>query len=289
MRGDESGFTGNLTVYDIELTLTPRPGLIIGGEYKNGRTHLHEVLGQESSWNGYMVMAHFDFNDVAGITGRYDYFTREAFRAIQSGGTRSVQIGSGRTGSQDIGLLARQIDYRGRLRNTCAAVHDDVHDLAVPGRYGFDVVYRNSVLRRRDARTQHGSSEGLYDLEAYAVVRHPDSYRPPLADHELRHVSRSFQNEGIGAGKQALHHAVRRIGDVLRVPGEVFQVGTDETERLPGGRLLDLVDPVDGLAVEYVATQSINRVGRIDDYAAPVQCFDDPVDMPFLGVFGVEM
>ena len=90
MRGDESGFTGNLTVYDIDLTLTPRPDLIIGGEYNNGRTDLDEVLEQESSWNGYMVMAHFDFNDVVGITGRYDYFTREVesnFPSLQTGST----------------------------------------------------------------------------------------------------------------------------------------------------------------------------------------------------------
>ncbi|MXY97619.1 MAG: outer membrane beta-barrel protein [Gemmatimonadetes bacterium] len=77
MRGDESGFTGNLTVYDIDLTLTPTPGLLIGGEYNNGRTDLDEVLEQESSWNGYMVMVHYSVNDVMGITGRYDYFTRE--------------------------------------------------------------------------------------------------------------------------------------------------------------------------------------------------------------------
>ena len=76
MRGNEKGFVGNLTVYDIDLTLTPNPRLIIGGEYNNGRTDLEEI-NAENSWNGYMVMMHYSLTDVMGLTGRYDRFTRE--------------------------------------------------------------------------------------------------------------------------------------------------------------------------------------------------------------------
>ena len=82
MRGNEKGFVGNLTVYDIDLTLTPTPRLIIGGEYNNGRTDLDEFLKQETSWNGYMVMAHYSLTDVMGLTGRYDYFSRETSSSI---------------------------------------------------------------------------------------------------------------------------------------------------------------------------------------------------------------
>ena len=80
MKGDESGFTGNLTVYDIDLTLTPSSRLLIGGEFNSGSTNLDDVKelrDSRSSWNGYMVMVHFSVNDVLGITGRYDYFTWE--------------------------------------------------------------------------------------------------------------------------------------------------------------------------------------------------------------------
>ncbi|MYH19723.1 MAG: outer membrane beta-barrel protein, partial [Gemmatimonadetes bacterium] len=63
----------NLTVYDIDLTLTPAPGLIIGGEYNYGRREL-EIWDSETKWNGYMVMAHYSLTDVMGLTGRYDYF-----------------------------------------------------------------------------------------------------------------------------------------------------------------------------------------------------------------------
>lgn len=96
MRGDEEGLVGNLTVYDVDLTLTPAPGLIIGGEYNNGSTDLDDVLEKESSWNGYMVMAHYSVNDVLGITGRYDYFTREVESNYPSAG-----VSTRRSGAQD--------------------------------------------------------------------------------------------------------------------------------------------------------------------------------------------
>ena len=87
MRGDEKGLVGNLTVYDIDLTLTPAPRLLIGGEYNRGRTELEEV-DVENSWNGFMVMAHYSLTDVMGLTGRYDRFTRDvsgAYSARRSG------------------------------------------------------------------------------------------------------------------------------------------------------------------------------------------------------------
>lgn len=89
MRGDEKGLVGNLTVYDIDLTLTPAPELVIGGEYNNGKTELDEV-NAENSWNGYMVMAHYRLTDVMGLTGRYDRFNREISR-----------IAARRSGAQD--------------------------------------------------------------------------------------------------------------------------------------------------------------------------------------------
>ena len=87
------GLTGNLTVYDIDLTLTPSPGLIIGGEYNNGKTDLDEI-DVENSWNGYMVMAHYDFNDVVGLTGRYDRFNREISSSLSSlgGGADPLEL-----------------------------------------------------------------------------------------------------------------------------------------------------------------------------------------------------
>lgn len=80
MYGNERGAVGNLTVYDIDLTLTPTPRLIIGGEYNNGRTE-QDKTAMENSWNGYMVMAHYSLTDVMGLTGRYDYFSREISRS----------------------------------------------------------------------------------------------------------------------------------------------------------------------------------------------------------------
>ncbi len=73
MHGKQTELTGNQTVYDIDLTLTPTPELIIGGEYNKGKQEKDEHR-RKFSWNGYMVMAHYRLNDVVGLTGRYDYF-----------------------------------------------------------------------------------------------------------------------------------------------------------------------------------------------------------------------
>ncbi len=76
----------NLTVYDIDLTLTPTPRLIIGGEYNNGKRVLDE-FGQAINWNGYMVMAHYRLTDLMGLTGRYDYFNTYNTLVLREGGT----------------------------------------------------------------------------------------------------------------------------------------------------------------------------------------------------------
>ena len=94
MRGDEKGLVGNLTVYDVDLTLTPAPKLLIGGEYNYGKTDLNEV-NVENSWNGYMVMAHYNLTDVMGLTGRYDRFTWE-YSPIDF-----TRIAARRSGAQD--------------------------------------------------------------------------------------------------------------------------------------------------------------------------------------------
>ncbi|MYB60774.1 MAG: porin [Gemmatimonadetes bacterium] len=95
MRGDNEepvhgqagmSLTINLTVYDIDLTLTPAPGLIIGGEYNRGKKDLpfNSVV---FNWNGYMVMAHYRLTDVMGLTGRYDYFKGSNDVPVRKGGT----------------------------------------------------------------------------------------------------------------------------------------------------------------------------------------------------------
>ena len=77
MRGDQElpivnravNPVGNLTVYDIDLTLTPAPGLIIGGEYNNGKREFEEP-DLEINWNGYMVMAHYASYRRHGVNGQ---------------------------------------------------------------------------------------------------------------------------------------------------------------------------------------------------------------------------
>ena len=84
--GSDLELVSNLTVYDIDLTLTPAPGLIIGGEYNNSKRE-PKVTDSDINWNGYMVMAHYRLTDVMGLTGRYDYFNTFNTLVLREGGT----------------------------------------------------------------------------------------------------------------------------------------------------------------------------------------------------------
>jgi len=59
------------TVFDVDLTLTPAVGWLVGGEFNAGKV---KTGGVESKWIGYLLMAHYDVNDWFGLTGRFDSF-----------------------------------------------------------------------------------------------------------------------------------------------------------------------------------------------------------------------
>ncbi len=61
----------HLTVIDVDLCLTPVENWTFGGEYNYGND---EIAGVAYNLNGYLSMGHYDFNNWAGITARYDYF-----------------------------------------------------------------------------------------------------------------------------------------------------------------------------------------------------------------------
>lgn len=104
---DVEEFVSNLTVYDIDLTLTPASGLIIGGEYNNGKREL-DLWDSETKWSGYMVMAHYGLTDVMGLTGRYDYFNTST-RTVTSSAP-----GLNHTIESDVPLQALTIARRSR-------------------------------------------------------------------------------------------------------------------------------------------------------------------------------
>ena len=68
-----------LTVTDIDLTYTPSDIFTLGAEYNTG-THKESstvTTGADAKWTGYLVMVHYVFNDIYGLTVRYDTFNDE--------------------------------------------------------------------------------------------------------------------------------------------------------------------------------------------------------------------
>ena len=76
--GDDSAVAGeNMTVFDIDGTITMIPKLTVGLEFNFGNEDLASTTGTDADWFGFLVMGHYDYADWGGITVRYDYFDDE--------------------------------------------------------------------------------------------------------------------------------------------------------------------------------------------------------------------
>ena len=74
------------TITDIDLTYTPSDRFTLGAEYNMGVVKdSSNVDSGDAKWNGFMVMAHFDFDDTYGLTARYGSFNDEDDYAINAG------------------------------------------------------------------------------------------------------------------------------------------------------------------------------------------------------------
>ena len=76
--GDDSDVAGeNLTVFDVDGTITVIPNLTVGLELNWGTEDKGSTTGTDGDWFGFLVMGHYDYSDWGGITLRYDYFNDE--------------------------------------------------------------------------------------------------------------------------------------------------------------------------------------------------------------------
>ena len=76
--GDDSAVAGeNMTVFDIDGTITMIPKLTVGLEFNFGNENKASTTSTDADWFGFLVMGHYDYSDWGGITVRYDYFDDE--------------------------------------------------------------------------------------------------------------------------------------------------------------------------------------------------------------------
>lgn len=69
--------TSNLSVFDLDLSVTMIENLTIGAEYNSGTYENMSVTnpGDDATWSGFLVMANYAFSDKIALTLRYDSFT----------------------------------------------------------------------------------------------------------------------------------------------------------------------------------------------------------------------
>ena len=68
--GDER-LHGDRTVVDVDVSVTAVPRLLVGGEFNRGTIDYSPAA--TAHWTGVLAMAHYDFTDWLGLTGRFDW------------------------------------------------------------------------------------------------------------------------------------------------------------------------------------------------------------------------
>ena len=75
------------TVFDIDVTVTTIENLTLGFEFNSGEEDNAGDGVTDSEWTGYLLMGHYDFNDIYGLTVRYDVFDDKGGARLNDGDT----------------------------------------------------------------------------------------------------------------------------------------------------------------------------------------------------------
>ena len=73
------------TVFDIDVTVTTIENLTLGFEFNSGEEDNAGDGVTDSEWTGYLLMGHYDFNDIYGLTVRYDFFDDKGGARLNDG------------------------------------------------------------------------------------------------------------------------------------------------------------------------------------------------------------
>ena len=68
---------------------------------------------------------------------------------------------------------------------------------------------------------------------------------------------------------------------------DVLKVGADKTEGLVFASLFELINPFDGSLVQYIAPDTVIRIGGIGNNSPLSEDFRNLPDQSFLGILGV--
>tara|TARA_B100000959_G_scaffold21478_1_gene20748 strand:+ start:160755 stop:161777 length:1023 start_codon:yes stop_codon:yes gene_type:complete len=143
--GKEGAASDNLSVLDVDLTITTIENLTIGGEFNSGTHAKASVVtaGADATWAGWLVMANYAFTDKVALTLRYDEFDDKDGARLGSGITEkrnAVTISPSYAIGDGFGVLA---EYRLTKSNqkvfadADGNLQDSISEMAVEFTYSF--------------------------------------------------------------------------------------------------------------------------------------------------------
>ena len=191
--------------------------------------------------------------------------------------------------ADDLRLVAREVDDRGRLRAAVAGVDHGVDGrvellLDLPALGQRLVVARQQQRRRQQRLPQLGEDRLRHDVGRDA---HPHGLlarvqQPP------RHLPGGGEDERVAARRRRLHRAEHRLAHVHEL-AELGEVPADQREVVTVVELADRADPVDALTVADLAAQRVAGVGRVGHEAAAADEVDDLADRAPLRIHGMNV
>ena len=191
--------------------------------------------------------------------------------------------------ADDLRLVAREVDDRGRLRAAVAGVDDGVDGrvellLDLPALGQRLVVARQQQRRRQQRLPQLGEDRLRHDVGRDA---HPHGLLARV-QQPSRHFPGGREDERVAARRRRLHRPEHRLAHVHEL-AELGKVAADQREVVTVVELADRADPVDALTVADLAAQRVAGVGRVGHEAAAADEVDDLADRAPLRIHGMNV
>ncbi len=138
--------TANLSVLDVDATITMIESLTLGGEFNSGAQEGASALsaGGDATWTGFLVMANYAFTDTVALTVRYDSFHDTDGARLGSGvdETRNaITVSPSYAIGDGMGVLAEYkmttSDYKDAFTKKDGSTTDTLSEIAVEFTYSY--------------------------------------------------------------------------------------------------------------------------------------------------------
>jgi hypothetical protein len=188
--------------------------------------------------------------------------------------------------AQDLGGIPCHINDGGRHFGDQVTI-DNCAEVFSPCIFDFVRIIEVIAFAVVDGQVEQGCFEHLDELEDDIVVGDANAHFFPLGLKGARDLFGGFQDECIGAGKDAFGNPEGPVAKIA-VLRYLLKVATEQSSRLFLGAVEELEHPLDSFGSERVTAHSVACVCRIYDNFPTLHEFYELLELAWLGMIWVE-